>query len=69
MKKKSLIILLAFVLVLAALFLVWAVNRPAASEGQKAIILEVVHGDGTARSFPMRQMRKIYAELWSRWTV
>lgn len=53
MKKKSLIILLAFVLVLAALFLVWAVNRPAASEGQKAIILEVVHGDGTARSFPI----------------
>ena len=53
-KRKSLallFVLLALVLVLA---LVWAANRPQAAEGSKTVTVEVVHGDGTEKTFVIR---------------
>ena len=54
MKKKKTVVLLVFLtaLVLAA-GLIWFLNRPQAADGAKSITVEVVHGDGTKKSFPI----------------
>ena len=54
MKKKTFLALLAFFVLLAAVFLVWKLNQPAPGAGQKEITLEVVHGDGSDASFVIR---------------
>ena len=54
MKKKTIFALIAFVVLLAAVFLIWKMNQPSASLGQKEITLKVVHGDGSEASFPIR---------------
>ena len=51
MKKRNLIIALCFILVLAAVFMIWHGSRPEAAVGEKAIILEVIHSDGTHKDF------------------
>ena len=51
--KKTKIILAAailLVLVVGAL-LVWQMNKPAAQEGGKKLVVTVVHGDGTSKDF------------------
>ncbi|MBR5981993.1 MAG: DUF4430 domain-containing protein [Firmicutes bacterium] len=40
------------VLVVGAL-LVWQLNKPAAQEGGKNIVVTVVHADGTSKDFPI----------------
>ncbi len=54
MNKKTRNIMLAaailLVLVVGAL-LVWQLNRPAAQEGGKKLVVSVVHGDGSSRDF------------------
>ena len=51
MKKKSIIALSAFVILLLAVFSIWFFNRPAPAEGSKTITLEVIHHDGSSASF------------------
>ena len=51
MKKRTLLALIGFLILLIAVFSVWYFNRPAPVEGTKTITLEVVHGDGTITSF------------------
>ncbi len=51
-KNKKVFLALAILLVLVvALFLVWQVGRPAAQAGDKLIVLEVVHKDGSSKEF------------------
>ena len=54
MKKKSLIALILFAVLLVAVFAVWKLNRPVPSAGQKEITLEVVHSDGSSAVFPIK---------------
>ena len=51
MKKKQLIAVIVFVALLLAAFLVWQFTRPAPVSGPKQITLEVVHADGSSKSF------------------
>ena len=51
-KKRYAVIGAAVFCALAVLlFVVWNQNRPAAVEGDKAVTVEVVHGDGTEKTF------------------
>lgn len=51
-KKQYAVIGAAVFCALAVLlFVVWNQNRPAAVEGDKAVTVEVVHGDGTEKTF------------------
>ena len=54
MKKKQIIAVAAFLVLLLAVFLVWHFNRPVPAQGAKKIMLEVVHGDGTSASFTVK---------------
>ena len=51
MKKKQIIAVIAFVALLLAAFLVWQFTRTAPVSGSKQITLEVVHADGSSKSF------------------
>ncbi len=56
MKKTTKIIIavaVLLVLVVGAL-LIYNANKPAAQEGSKSIVLEVVHKDGSSKEFPIR---------------
>ena len=53
MKKKQLIAIAAFIILLLTVFLVWHFHRPVPVEGIKTITLEVVHGNGTSASFTL----------------
>ncbi len=54
MKKKQIIAVAAFLVLLLAVFLFWHFNRPVPAQGAKKIMLEVVHGDGTSASFTVK---------------
>lgn len=52
MKKKKLLIAALTLIVLMAVFAgIWALARPAVSQGEKTFTVTVVHGDGTEKSF------------------
>ena len=51
MKKRNIIAVTGFVLLLIVVFSVWYFNRPVAVNGSKTITLEVIHGDGSTASF------------------
>lgn len=54
MKKKKTVVLLVFLIALVlAAGLIWFLNRPQATDGAKSITVEVVHADGTKKSFPI----------------
>ncbi len=53
MKRKLIIPVVAFVLVLAVLAGIFFATRPAVTEGEKQITITVVHADGTSRDFPV----------------
>ena len=54
-KTRNVIIAVAILLVVViGALLIWNANRPAAQEGGKAIVLTVVHGDGSRKDFPIR---------------
>ena len=52
-KKTLIAVAVLLVLVIGAL-LIWNANKPAAQVGGKAIVLEVVHGDGSSKDFSIR---------------
>ncbi len=53
MKKNTKLILavIAFVVVIAALLAIWLGTRPQTSQGAKTFTVEVVHADGSAKTF------------------
>ena len=51
MKKKPLVAVLGFLVVILFVFLIWFFNRPEPHPGLKEITLNVFHGDGTYASF------------------
>ena len=53
MKKKQILAVAAFLLLLLTVFLVWHFNRPVPVQGTKSITLEVIHSDGASTSFPI----------------
>ena len=52
-KKTLIAVAVLLVLVIGAL-LIWNASKPAAQVGGKAIVLTVVHGDGSSKDFPIR---------------
>lgn len=61
-KKGMLIALAALVVVLAAILAVYYVNRPATVPGGKSIMVQVIHGDGTTREFPLQTEKEFLGE-------
>lgn len=54
-KNKKLIIAVAVLLVLViGALLIWQFNRPAAQEGGKSIVFEVIHKDESRKDFPIQ---------------
>ena len=49
--KKTIIAVIALVLVVAVFAGIYLATRPATSEGSKAFTLTVVHGDGSSKDF------------------
>ncbi len=54
MNKKTIIALVALVLVLAAMVSVYLLTRPQAQQGAKEITVTVVHADGSEKVFTCR---------------
>ena len=56
MKKNTKLIIgiLALVVVIAALLCVYTLTRPETSQGSKAFTVEVVHADGSSKTFEYR---------------
>ena len=62
MKNKKLIIAAIALFAVVALFLcVYFVTRPEGVAGEKSITVEVVHGDGTTKSFSIRTEEEFLA--------
>ena len=53
-KKKSVVLLVVLIALVLTAGLVWFMNRPQATDGAKNITVEVVHGDGSTKSFSIR---------------
>ena len=66
MKKNNTIVVIGAA-VLAVLLIVlgsvWAASRPATSAGSKTITVEVVHGDGSAKTFTCRTDEEYLADV------
>ena len=52
--KKKLVPALALLLIAAVLFGVWYTTRPETQTGAKALTVEVIHGNGEAKTFEFR---------------
>lgn len=66
MRKDNKIIVIgaaALAVLLAVFGAVWFANRPAAQEGSKTITVEVVHGDGSAKTFTCRTDEEYLADV------
>ena len=66
MKKKQLVAILSFLVVIVFVFLIWFFNSPEPHPGLKEITLDVFHGDGTSASLISRQALIISEELCNR---
>ena len=53
-KKKTVVLLVILIALVLTAGLVWFINRPQATDGAKRITVEVVHGDGSTKSFSIR---------------
>lgn len=62
MNKKTLAIILALAVLVAALVTVYFVTRPDTTEGMKAFTLVVVHKDGTAKEMPLKSDKAYLGE-------
>ena len=62
MNKKIVLAVVAFVAIIAVFLGVWALTRPATSQGSKAYTVTVVHSDGTKKEFSYRTDREFLAE-------
>ena len=53
-KRKSMVLLFVLLALVLVFALVWFANRPQAAAGSKTVTVEVVHGDGTEKTFLIR---------------
>ena len=60
--KKSLITVLILVVLVAALVAVYFITRPETTAGQKSFTFEVVHSDGSTKTFQCRSELKYVGE-------
>ena len=60
--KKRLISLVALIAAAAVLLGVWYASRPETSAGDKALTIEVIHGDGSANRFDIETDAEYLAE-------
>ena len=61
--KKTVLAVVALVVVIAALLAVYFTTRPAASQGAKSITITVVHSDGTSKVFTYRTDAEMLGEF------
>lgn len=52
--RKVILAVAALVLVVAALLLAWRLQTPKGQAGEKTVVVEVVHGDGSTRDFELK---------------
>ncbi len=52
-KKRTIIIVIVAVLLIAAFLVCWKIWSPKANEGDKSITVVVTHGDGSEKTFPI----------------
>ena len=52
--RKLIIAVIALVVVIAALLCVYALTRPETAQGAKGYTLEVIHSDGSTKTFELR---------------
>ena len=52
-KKRTILMISILVALVLPAALVWGVFRPQAVQGSKTVVVEVVHGDGTEKSFTL----------------
>ena len=53
-KKRALVTVSALLALVLALGMVWVFNRPRAAAGSKSLLIEVFHGDGSRKAYPVR---------------
>ncbi len=63
MNKKTLILVIALALVVAALAAVYFVTRPQATEGMKSFTVEIVHKDGTTKTEKLKSNAEFLGEV------
>lgn len=62
-KIKTVIALLVLILLIAAVATAYLLNKPETSEGTKSITVEVIHGDGSAKTFDYTTDKEYLGEL------
>ncbi|MGN0791443.1 MAG: DUF4430 domain-containing protein [Christensenellales bacterium] len=62
-KIKTVIALLVLILLIAAVGAAYLLNKPETSEGTKSITVEVIHGDGSAKTFDYTTDKEYLGEL------
>lgn len=63
MNKKTLIIVLALAVLVAALAVVYFVTRPEATEGMKSFTVEITHKDGTTKTVELKSDAEFLGEV------
>ena len=63
MNKKTLILVIALALVVAALAAVYFITRPQATEGMKSFTVEIVHKDGTTKTEKLKSDAEFLGEV------
>ena len=63
MNKKRIVALVAIVVVIALMLGVYLATRPETQQGSKAITIQVVHKDGTEKTFTYRTDAEFLAEV------
>ena len=53
-KKRALVTVSALLALVLSLGMVWVFNRPRAAAGSKSLLIEVFHGDGSRKAYPVR---------------
>ena len=62
MNKKLIIGIVAFVAVIGIMAGIWFATRPKAEDGQKTIMVEVVHKDGTTNTYTIKTKADVLAD-------
>ena len=63
MNKKTLILVIALALVVAALAAVYFVTRPQATAGTKSFTVEIIHKDGTTKTLALKSDAEFLGEV------
>ena len=63
MKKKSLILVIALCVLVAALAAVYFITRPQATEGTKSFTVQITHKDGTTKTWELKSDAEFLGEV------